>query len=671
MSRSSDVLAGLTPEQATAASLEGAVLVLAGAGSGKTKTLTRGVAHRIAVRGIPAQRVLAVTFTNKAAGEMIARIRHILGDEAAPYWTGTFHGLAARQLRIEPEVAGLRPDFDIIDADDSRRIVKRVMRAMNLSDGEEGVVIGRDPLKLLCSRLSAFKDNLVLPKEAASYVEAKIASANVAGLPVDPHHLRTAARVYLEYQRLLRDANAADFGDLLLWPVRAMQANQHYLGRWAGRFDAVLADEYQDVNRAQYSWIRLLASFRREVFVVGDDDQSIYSWRGAEIEYIRKFANDFPGASQVRLEENFRSTGHILNAANAVIARDRGRLGKTLFTRKEDGDRIEIVDFRNAEAEALGIVQEIQRRHSEGHRWEEMAILYRSNALSRGFEEALMRARIPYVLIGDVGFYQRAEVKDALAFLRLAATPDSPQADEAFRRVINLPTRGFGPKAIDEVEAEAMFRQVSLLRALETANLPPRTRSAGLAFVDAIRRISLDRVATVADAISTLLDVTGYRAMLRESKAETTEDKLENLQELISLASGFHTARELLDHAALSTSGRQDETVDRVRLMTMHKGKGLEFPHIFLPAWEVGMFPPEYGDLAEERRLAYVAITRGMRRVTITHCEYRRGYTSPSCFIADLPAGDLTAGWLRKMRPVAEDRRMRSIGGFADSELLF
>ena len=648
MSRSSDVLAGLTVDQATAAALEGAVLVMAGAGTGKTKTLTGGVAHRIAVRCIEPSRILGVTFTNKAATELIDRIRAALGEHAAPQWLGTFHGLGARQLRIEPEVAALRPGFDIIDADDTRRIVKRVMRSMNLAEGEDGVAIGRDPLKLVCNRLSSFKDNLVLPGEAGAYVETKIAEANLAGLPVDPHHLRTSARIYVEYQRVLRDANSADFGDLLLWPVRAMQGNADYLRRWAGRFDAVLADEYQDVNRAQYTWIRLLGSFHREIFAVGDDDQSIYSWRGADIGYIRRFTKDFPGASQVRLEENFRSTGHILAAANAVIARDRGRLGKTLFTRKQDGDRIEVVGFRNAEAEAAGIVLEIQRRHSEGRRWQEMAILYRSNALSRGFEEALMRARIPYVLIGDVGFYQRAEVKDALALLRLAATPDSPQADEAFRRVINVPARGFGPKAIDEIEAEAMWRQVSLLRAVETANLPPKARSAGLAFADAIRRLSQDKEATVADLLSMLLDVTGYRAMLRESRAETTEDKLENLQELVALAGSFHSARSLLDHAALSTSGPQDETADRVRLMTMHKAKGLEFPHVFLPAWEAGTFPPEYGDLSEERRLAYVAITRGMRRVTITHCEYRRGYTTPSCFIADLPGCNRVSGWLRK-----------------------
>lgn len=647
MSTSNDVLAGLTADQATAAALSGAVLVLAGAGTGKTKTLTAGVAHRIAARGIPASRILAVTFTNKAAAEMRSRIRAGLGDGAAPGWIGTFHGLGARQLRIEPEVAGLRPGFDIMDADDSRRMIKRVMKGMNLNSADEDAAIGRDPLKAMCNRISAFKDSLVLPGEAAAHVEAQIARANGADLRVDPHHLRMAARVYVEYQRVLNDANAGDFGDLLLWPVRAMQANRDYLDRCAGRFDAVLADEYQDVNQAQYSLLRLLAAGHGELFAVGDDDQAVYSWRGADIRYIRRFTKDFPNATEVRLEENFRSTGHILSSANAVIAQDRGRLGKTLYTRKSPGDPIEVVRFPNAEAEAMGIVAEIQRRHAEGSSWQDMAILYRNNALSRGFEESLMRGRIPYVLVGDVAYYQRAEIKDVLALLRLSATPDSPQGDEALRRVINVPPRGFGSKAMDALEQEAAWRQVSLLQALETAELPPKARGAGLAFADAVRGVGRDRAATVADQISLLLDATGYRAMLRESKAETTEDKLENIQELIGLAGGFHTARELLDHAALSTSGPQDESADRVRLMTMHKGKGLEFPHVFLPAWEAGTFPPDYGDISKERRLGYVAITRGMRRVTITHCEFRRGYISPSSFIEDLPAASRVKGWLR------------------------
>ncbi len=652
-----DGLTGLTPAQARAAVQSGPVLVLAGAGTGKTKTLTAAVAHRIGVRGIPAARILAVTFTNKASAEMIGRIRAALGDTAAPHWIGTFHGLGARQLRIEPEVAGLRPGFDILDADDSRRIVKRVLKALNLADGSDGEAIGRDPLKLMCNRLSKFKDSLITPEEAPARVEAMIADARRTDTPIDPDGLRASARVYAQYQRMLRDANAADFGDLLLWPTRAMQANLDYRRRWAGRFDCVLADEYQDVNYVQYVWIRLLAADRGEVFVVGDDDQAVYGWRNADIQYIRRFAHDFPGATQIRLEENFRSTGHILDATNAVIAQDRARLGKTLFTRKPTGDRVEVVAFHNAEAEAKGIVAEMQRRHAEGIGWNEMAILYRSNALSRGFEEALMRAHIPYALVGDTGFYQRAEIKDALAFLRLAATPDSPQADEAFRRVINTPARGFGAKAMDALEAEVAWRQVPLLVALETAVLPPKTRSAGLGFVHAIRSVGRDQGATLADQPSLLLDATDYRAMLRTSRAETTEGGLENVQELIHLAGSFHNARELLDHAALSTGAPNEDETERVRLMTLHKGKGLEFPHVFLPACEAGTFPPDYGSLDEERRPAYVALTRGMRHVTISYCEYRRGYARPSCFIDNIPEKSRVLGWLRAPASTAAPRR--------------
>ena len=276
-----------------------------------------------------------------------------------------------------------------------------------------------------------------------------------------------------------------------------------------------------------------------------------------------------------------------------------------------------------------------------------MAVLYRSNALSRGFEEALIRARIPHVLIGDVAFYQRAEIKDTLALLRLCDTPDHVQADEAFRRMVNMPTRGFGAKTLGLVEDEAAFRQVPLMVAMETVELPPKARSAGLGFVDAIRSVGRNREATLADQISLLLDATGYRTMLRESRAETTEERLDNIQELIQLAGSFHTARELLDHAALATGGPDEDATDRVRLMTLHKGKGLEFGHVFLPAWEQGVFPPDYGDASEERRLAYVAITRGMRRVTISHCDFRRGYATPSCFLADIPQQNRVNGWLR------------------------
>jgi DNA helicase-2/ATP-dependent DNA helicase PcrA len=644
----------LTPEQQRAAAHFGPILVLAGAGTGKTSTLTAAVVHRIAVDRMPASRILAVTFTNKAAAEMASRIRAALDGHAAPSWLGTYHGLAARQLRDAPEIAELRPDFDIVDADDSRRFVKRVMKAQGLGGEEGGDANARDPLKIMCNRISKFKDNLITPAGAAAWVEAKIAKGDHSREPLDVHGLRAAARVYADYQRALREANAADFGDLLLWPTLAMRTNDSYRSRWSARFDWLAADEYQDVNFAQYSWLKSFVVPHGRVFCVGDDDQAIYGWRGSDIAYIRRFHQDFPSAVQIRLEENFRSTGHILAAANAVIARDMKRLGKTLYTTKDEGDRIEILAYRDAQAEAAGVVEEILARHAEGTGWQEITILYRSAFLSRGFEEALMRARVPHVIVGDVGFYQRAEIKDALALLRLAATPDDRQSDEAFRRVINEPRRGFGAKAMEAVESEASLRGVSLLSALDTAALSTKCRAAGHLFAEQVRRIGEDRSHTLADQISLLLDASGYRAMLRDSKAETSEDRLENLQELIALAGEFHTARELLDHAALATSRPGEDETDRVCLMTLHKAKGLEFPHVFLPAWEAGVFPSDYGDADEERRLAYVALTRGMRRVSISYCGFRRGFGAPSLFIDDIPDAHCVKGRLH----AAEQRQV-------------
>jgi DNA helicase II / ATP-dependent DNA helicase PcrA len=661
----------LTPEQRLAASTDGPVLVLAGAGTGKTGTLTAAVARRIRDAGIEPDRILAVTFTNKAAAEMSARIRVSLDGLRAPDWIGTFHGLGARQLRVEPDVAGLRPDFEILDADDSRRLVRRTLKAMSLGSDDEGPT-GRDPVKLTCQRIGKFKDSLIAPEEAAAGVEGMIAAADRSGLAIDAPGLREAARIYIEYQRRLREANAADFGDLLLWPTRAMQHSETYRRRWAERFDCIFADEYQDVCVAQYSWLRLLAADHDQLFVVGDDDQAIYSWRGSDLSFIRRFTLDFPSATQVRLEENFRSTGHILDAANAVIAKDTARLGKTLFTRKHPGDPIEVVRFHDADAEAQGIVMEIQQRASEGRAWDDMAVLYRSNFLSRTFEEAFLRARIPFVLVGDVGFYQRSEIKDALAFLRIALTPETPQSDEAVRRVINVPTRGFGAKAMEILEAEAAWRHVSLMTALETAALPARSRRAGLQFADAIRSVARDQSVTLADQISALLDVTGYRAMLRESRAETTEGRLENVQELIALAGRFHTGRELLDHAALATENPDENAGGQVRLMTLHKAKGLEFRQVFLPGWEANAFPPPYGDLAEERRLAYVALTRGMRRVTISYCNFRLGFADPSPFLNDIREPHRVDGWLRN-QPHHQPQRKRHrtlVDALRDLELL-
>ena len=339
--------------------------MLAGAGTGKTSTLTAAVAHRIAVDGVPPHRVLAVTFTNKAAAEMAGRIRAALGPDAAPYWLGTFHGLAARQLRASSEVASLRDNFDILDADDARRILRRVMKAMNLAtDEDDGGK--RDPVKIVAGHIGRFKDLLMTPRAAAAHVENRIGEANRLHAAIDAVGLTTAAKVYPEYQARLREANAADFGDLLLWPTLALVNDADYRARWAGKFDWVHADEYQDVNFAQYTWLKMLASHGRRMFVVGDDDQSIYGWRGADVGFIRRFKLDFPDAVDIRLEENFRSTGHILAAANAIIAEDKARFGKTLFTRKGQGASVELMSFRDGENEAAGLAEALMRAEGGG-----------------------------------------------------------------------------------------------------------------------------------------------------------------------------------------------------------------------------------------------------------------------------------------------------------------
>ena len=350
--------ATLTKQQAEAAAQAGPILVLAGAGTGKTSTLTAAVVQRIAADRFSPSRILAVTFTNKAAKEMAVRIRASLGGIEAPSWLGTYHGLAARQLRDQPEIAGLRPGFDILDADDSRRLLKRTMKALNLAGGGDETETGRDPLKIMATEFAKFKDNLVTPQGATAWINAKIDAAERSGELLDVHGLRASAQVYADYQHHLREGNAADFGDLLLWPTLALQRDENYRDLWASRFDCLLADEYQDVNFAQYSWLKALAADHKRLFVVGDDDQAIYSWRGSDIAYIRRFARDFPDALQIRLEENFRSTGHILAAANAVIAKDKKRLGKTLFTQKAQGDPIEILGFCDAQAEASALTLE-------------------------------------------------------------------------------------------------------------------------------------------------------------------------------------------------------------------------------------------------------------------------------------------------------------------------
>ncbi|WP_368041048.1 ATP-dependent helicase [Acetobacter estunensis] len=647
------ILEPLTPSQREAALAEGRVLVLAGAGTGKTKTLTAGVATRIRARGMLPARILCVTFTNKAAAEMRERITGVLGEGQAPTWLGTFHGLGARQLRAEPEVAHLRSGFDIRDADDSLAIIRRIMKGLpehEVPVPEDGKRCDARQIKKMAERIGHMKDELVRPEEAWSWVAALLARRRAAHKWADEEGWTFAVRLYGLYQATLREQNAADFGDLLLWPTLALLNDKTYRRRWSERFTAVLADEFQDVNHGQMLWLKLMSEHSGELFCVGDDSQSIYSWRGAKISFIRNFQKTFPGATLVKLEENFRSTGRILAAANPVIAFDEGRIPKTLYTKRDAGELIEVVDYGSGEAEAHGIAAEMGCRAADGVAWRDMAIIYRQNRLSRALEEALLHARIPYEIIGDVGFYHRAVVKDALALLVLSGCPESRQSDEAFRRVANLPKRGLGAKGMGEIEREALVRGLSLFSAVEHTALPPRVKASLTEFCRVVRLIGMDPELRLCERIELLVDKTGYKSMLRDLGTDEAEDALGNLNELVTLSEGFVRTQDLLEHAALATSGPKETGGDRVQLMTMHRAKGLEFGHVFLPGWEEAVFPGTgERNYEEERRLAYVALTRAMYRATITWAGFRHGMRSDRCgFVDEIPLEHRHAGWLRK-----------------------
>ncbi|MFT8932909.1 MAG: UvrD-helicase domain-containing protein [Acetobacter syzygii] len=650
MSSVNDVLLGLTPIQREAAQQEGAVVVLAGAGTGKTSTLVGGVVDRIERRGIPPHRILAVTFTNKAAQEMRDRIGFALGRERSPAWIGTFHAHGCRQLRTDPEIALLRPGFDICDAEDSRRIVRRLMiRATE--DGALEPVPGeelRKRVKSVTNRIAMFKDDLVLPDQALALVDT-FKARHGTGEVEDTMAWELAAGLYPVYQAILRETNTADFGDLLLWPTITMLRDEKYRQDWAGRFDAVLADEFQDVNRLQFLWLKLLSRDHQEFFAVGDDAQSIYGWRGANVGFIRNFLQEFPDGRMIALEENFRSTGHILEAANTVIAGDKNRLEKTLFTSEGSGEKLEIIACSGGIEEAQAIAAEMGRRALEGVRYEDMAVLYRFNFMSRILEEELLQAKIPYELVNDTAFWQRAAIKDALAFLRLADAPEEAQSNEAFRRVINTPARGIGARSLAKFEAFAEEQNVSLFVAAEQIMGQSSSKAAEKvrAFLQVIREEELTSELSLAERMRTLLERSGYMDMHRQA-GEDGRATLENLDELFGLAADFTAIEDLFEHAALGSAPAGSTVLGRVKLMTIHASKGLEFPHVFLLGWEEQLFPSANGDQDEERRLAYVALTRGRRRIAVTWCAFRNGRQSqPSPYLMELPKQVWTKGWLR------------------------
>lgn len=638
-----DLLAGLNPAQREAVEHgSGPLLVLAGAGSGKTRVLTRRVARLIEHEGVSSHSILAVTFTNKAAGEMRRRIADLLGTEPSGMWTGTFHAIGARLLRIHAALAGRTQRFTIYDEDDTLAAVKHVMERLRISPKD------RPPQAIL-----------------AAISDAKNALVSVAGfenLAKDPF-TKSAAQVYRELDVALRQANAVTFDDLLVLPVHILEQNPDVLERYRKKFRHILVDEYQDTNRAQYRFVSLLGSQHGNVTVVGDDDQSIYGWRGADIRNILDFEHDFPGARVVRLEENYRSTPQILALANAAISANASRKGKTLRTTRPSGDTIQVVAALDERDEAGFVAEEISERRyaAKGRPLRHFAVLYRTNSQSRAMEEALRRHSIPYRLVGAIRFYDRREIKDLLAWMRLIANPAD---DEALRRAIGAPRRGVGETTLDALASFAATAGIPMLTAATharfTAALRPSTREAVSGFTELVARFSQKaKDASVSELLRDLVLAIDYERHLR-AEGPGAGERLDNVRELIAGAvetvqdEGGEVGLTPLDHflqrATLVTSADAlDPNADAVTLMTLHNAKGLEFPVVFLAGLEEGLFPlsralESPATLEEERRLFYVGVTRAEDTLFISYARSRRrnGETMPSMrssFLGEIPAG--------------------------------
>ena len=593
--------------------LDGPVLVLAGAGTGKTRVLTTRLAHILATRRAFPGEVLAVTFTNKAAREMRERLDAMIGGTANGVWLGTFHAIAARILRRHAEAVGLTSNFTILDTDDQLRLLKQIIAAANLDER-------RWPARALLGVIERWKDRGLVPDKVPAGEAADVADGRAVAL-------------YRDYQERLATVNAVDFGDLLLHNLTLFAGQPEILASYQRRFRYLLVDEYQDTNIAQYLWLRLLAQQHKNLCCVGDDDQSIYSWRGAEIGNILKFESDFPGALIVRLEENYRSTPEILAAAAGVIAHNRGRLGKTLWTRAGAGDKVTVRGLWDAEQEARWAGDEIEALHRKGHALSEIAILVRAGFQTREFEERFIALALPYRVIGGPRFYERQEIRDALAYLRLVRQPSD---DLAFERIVNVPRRGIGTATLQLLHATARAESLPLVEAARQlvagGNVPKAARNSLAAFVAALDRwrAGADRVSHT-DLVQSVLDESGYTAMWQADRSPDAPGRLENLKELVVAMAEFENLTGFLEHVSLVMDNAADSAGDMVNLMTLHSAKGLEFDTVFLPGWEEGLFPSlrsveEHGlkGLEEERRLAYVGLTRARHRAFVSFAANRR-----------------------------------------------
>ncbi len=626
-------LDGLNPEQREAVeTTEGPLLVLAGAGTGKTRVLTTRIAHILATaRAYPSQ-ILAVTFTNKAAREMRERIGSLIGGTLeGMQWLGTFHSIGVKILRRHVELVGLKPGFTILDDDDQVRLLKQVIEAA-------GIDKDRWPARQLANQIDGWKNRGLTPDKVPEGESFGFAAGK-------------GAKLYAAYQARLKDLNACDFGDLLLECLRLFREHPDVLADYHRRFRYVLVDEYQDTNVAQYLWLRLLAQGSPNICCVGDDDQSIYGWRGAEVDNILRFEKDFPGAKVIRLERNYRSTANILAAASGLISKNEGRLGKTLFTDDASGAKVSVANFWDDEAEARAIGDDIENLQRANERLNDVAVLVRASSQMRAIEDRFITLGLPYRVIGGPRFYERQEIKDAIAYLDVVANPAN---DLKFERIVNVPKRGLGDTTIKRIHELARARSIPLYQAareiIETDEMKPKARKALFDITQAFERWrgNLDHVRHT-ELAELILDESGYTAMWQADKTPQAQSRLENLKELVRFMHDFDTLQGFLEHVSLVMDADKGSDGDRVSLMTLHGAKGLEFGIVFLPGWEEGLFPHQRSldesgkaGLEEERRLAYVGLTRAKRRAKISFAQNRRTHglyqsALPSRFVDELP----------------------------------
>lgn len=631
-------LDGLNPVQREAVeALDGPVLVLAGAGTGKTRVLTTRLAHLLMTRRAAAFQILAVTFTNKAAREMRERVAHLMGIEPEGWWLGTFHALAARILRRHAELVGLKSNFTILDTDDQIRLIKQLLEAANVDSKKW-------PARQVLGVIERWKDRGLTPDRLNEGDGGDVAGGRVVAL-------------YRAYQERLRTLNACDFGDLLLHNITLFQKHPDVLAEYHRKFKYILVDEYQDTNVAQYLWLRILSQAQKNICCVGDEDQSIYAWRGAEIGNILRFDADFPGAKVVKLEQNYRSTGHILSAASGLIANNKGRLGKTLWTQADGGEPVRVRGVWDGEEEARWVGDEIEALQRQGVSLAQIAVLVRAGFQTREFEERFITLGLPYRVIGGPRFYERQEIRDALAYLRVVNSPDD---DLAFERIVNVPKRGVGPAALQCLYQVARSRGMPLTEAgwalTETDELKPKVRGVMRNLLqDFFRWRTLSATMPHTELARMVLDESGYTRMWQEDKTPEAPGRLENLKELVTAMADFENLSGFLEHVALVMENAEAAGVDQVTVMTLHGAKGLEFDMVFLPGWEEGVFPNQraldetgIAGLEEERRLAYVGLTRARKRAYISHAANRRLYGNwvsaiPSRFVEEIPGDDVEA----------------------------